>query len=198
MTAYPHYAERDAAAPLATDMAPAPLESEAAMPHFDDMAWAEQRDEQSGAGGRQVLGSALALLAALWLGYTAWSAGRALAALPLNSPAFAQWVAIAAGPLALARSRRAQTARTLIETTDLSERDVEPGAAGAAAQWLSGQLDAGGPAPSVLPRRSAEFDAWSAAQDSPTRGPKLFLSILKSCEYGLAAKVRAAGTSKMS
>ena len=49
----------------------------------------------------QVLGWALALLAALWLGYTAWSAGRALADQPLTSPAFAQWVAIAAGPLAL-------------------------------------------------------------------------------------------------
>lgn len=103
MTAYPHYAERDPAAPLATDMAadPAQVEGNPAMPHFDDMAWAEQREEQRGAGGRQVLGWALALLAALWLGYTAWSAGRALAAAPLNSPAFAQWVAIAAGPLAL-------------------------------------------------------------------------------------------------
>ena len=30
-----------------------------------------------------MLGWALALLAALWLGYTAWSAGRALAAMPL-------------------------------------------------------------------------------------------------------------------
>ena len=46
---------------------------------FDEMTWTEQRDEQRGAGGRAVLGWALALLAALWLGYTAWSAGRALA-----------------------------------------------------------------------------------------------------------------------
>jgi hypothetical protein len=100
MTAYPHYAERDSAAPPATE----PVEragEPAAMAPFDELAWTEQRDEHRGAGGRQVLGWALALLSALWLGYTAWSAGRALAATPLDSPALAQWVAIAAGPLAL-------------------------------------------------------------------------------------------------
>ena len=99
MTAYPHYAERDPDAPPATD----PVESsgEASLAAFDEMAWTERRDEQRGAGGRQVLGWALALIGALWLGYTAWSAGRALSALPLASPAFAEWVAIAAGPLAL-------------------------------------------------------------------------------------------------
>jgi predicted nucleic acid-binding Zn-ribbon protein len=70
---------------------------------FDHNHWeaAEARHEFSGAGGRAVLGSTLALLAALWLGYTAWSAGRALGDAPLSSPALAQWVAIAAGPLAL-------------------------------------------------------------------------------------------------
>ena len=41
------------------------------------------------------------ILALLWTGYTAWSAGRALADQPLSSPAIAQWVAILAGPLAL-------------------------------------------------------------------------------------------------
>jgi hypothetical protein len=99
MTAYPILAEREADASPAID----PIESagETAIPPFDDMAWTERRDEQRGAGGRQVLGWALALLGALWLGYTAWAAGRALAAMPLGSPAFAQWVAIAAGPLAL-------------------------------------------------------------------------------------------------
>jgi hypothetical protein len=99
MTAYPHYAERDPDALPATD--PVEVASDAPLHQFDEMAWTEQREEQRGAGGRQVLGWALALLAALWLGYTAWSAGRALAATPLDSPAFAQWVAIAAGPLAL-------------------------------------------------------------------------------------------------
>ena len=99
MTAYPHYAEREPDAPPATD----PVESsgETSLAAFDEMAWTERRDEQRGAGGRQVLGWALALIGALWLGYTAWSAGRALSALPLASPAFAEWVAIAAGPLAL-------------------------------------------------------------------------------------------------
>jgi hypothetical protein len=70
-------------------------------PSFDSDQWAEHRDEARGSGGRQVLGTALTILAALWLAYTAWSAGRALANAPLTSPAFAQWIALAAGPLAL-------------------------------------------------------------------------------------------------
>ena len=68
---------------------------------FDQERWTEQQSEERGAGGRQVLGIALSLAAALWLAFTAWSAGRALAGQPLSSPAVAQWVAIAAGPLAL-------------------------------------------------------------------------------------------------
>ncbi|HYI43736.1 MAG TPA: hypothetical protein VD768_08965, partial [Sphingomicrobium sp.] len=51
--------------------------------------------------GRAVLGYALIILAVLWVGYTAWSAGRALATEPLSSPQIAQWVAIATGPLGL-------------------------------------------------------------------------------------------------
>ena len=43
----------------------------------------------------------MAVLALLWTGYTAWSAGRTLADQPLSSPLVAQWVAILAGPLAL-------------------------------------------------------------------------------------------------
>jgi hypothetical protein len=46
---------------------------------------------------------------------------------------------------------------------DLSERAVEEAAASAAALWLRTQLDAGGPAPAVVPRRPDEFSAWSAA-----------------------------------
>jgi hypothetical protein len=57
--------------------------------------------QEPGAGGRHVLGIALALLAALWIGYSAWSAGRTLAGQSLSSPLVAQWLAIAAGPLAL-------------------------------------------------------------------------------------------------
>jgi len=70
---------------------------------FDRLQWEETRAEAepAGAGGRAVLGAALILLAALWTAYTAWSAGRALAAEPLSSPAIAQWMAILAGPLAL-------------------------------------------------------------------------------------------------
>ncbi|HXH52892.1 MAG TPA: hypothetical protein VNH53_05635 [Sphingomicrobium sp.] len=70
---------------------------------FDRLQWEETRAEAepAGAGGRAVLGTALILLAALWTAYTAWSAGRALGAEPLSSPAIAQWMAILAGPLAL-------------------------------------------------------------------------------------------------
>jgi predicted nucleic acid-binding Zn-ribbon protein len=56
---------------------------------------------ERGSGGRQVLGFALVVLSALWLAYSAWSAGRTLAGQPLSSPLIAQWFAIAAGPLAL-------------------------------------------------------------------------------------------------
>jgi DNA repair exonuclease SbcCD ATPase subunit len=72
-----------------------------AEPSFDEEQWREQNAEERGAGGRQVLGTALTILAALWLGYAAWSAGRTLAGQPLSSPVIAQWVAVAAGPLAL-------------------------------------------------------------------------------------------------
>jgi DNA repair exonuclease SbcCD ATPase subunit len=70
---------------------------------FDQLQWqeAETAREFRGAGGRQVLASALVILAALWVGYCAWAAGRALANQPLSSPQIAQWLALAAGPLAL-------------------------------------------------------------------------------------------------
>lgn len=70
---------------------------------FDPYTWRESQEQSEfhGAGGRQVLGSALVILAALWLGYIAWAAGSALADQPLSSPAVAQWLALAAGPLAL-------------------------------------------------------------------------------------------------
>ena len=88
-------------------------------PAFDEGQWAENRAEERGAGGRQVLGTTLSLLAALWLAYTAWSAGRTLVGQPLTSPAIAQWIAVAAGPLALmglvwlmfGRTRRKETER---------------------------------------------------------------------------------------
>ncbi|MEO6433753.1 MAG: hypothetical protein ABIO29_07230 [Sphingomicrobium sp.] len=83
-----------------------PLElTDALEPHapadFDPGQWSDSRTEARGAGGRAVLGWTLSLLAALWLGYTAWSAGRTLAGQPLTSPQIAQWIAVAAGPLAL-------------------------------------------------------------------------------------------------
>lgn len=72
-----------------------------AAPGFDAAEWHETRAEHDGAGGRMVLGWALAVLAALWIGYTGWSAGRALGGVPLSSPALAQWIAVVTGPLAL-------------------------------------------------------------------------------------------------
>jgi hypothetical protein len=72
-------------------------------PSFSPMEWAEIRDVHGVAseGGRQVLGWGLGILALLWTGYSAWSAGQALVDQPLSSPAIAQWVAILTGPLAL-------------------------------------------------------------------------------------------------
>nr|NUR38144.1 hypothetical protein [Sphingomonas sp.] len=88
-------------------------------PSFDEEQWRERNAEERGAGGRQVLGTALTILAALWIGYAAWSAGRTLGGQPLSSPQIAQWVAVAAGPLALfglvwlmfGRTRRKETER---------------------------------------------------------------------------------------
>ena len=70
---------------------------------FDQLQWAESRADEGPAspGGRKVLASVLVVLALLWTGFTAWSAGRGLAGEPLSSPQVAQWIAIAAGPLAL-------------------------------------------------------------------------------------------------
>jgi archaellum component FlaC len=70
---------------------------------FDPVRWAETRaeGEPATAGGRTVLATGLILLAILWTAFTAWSAGRALGGQPLTSPAIAQWVAVATGPLAL-------------------------------------------------------------------------------------------------
>ena len=70
---------------------------------FDQLSWTARREEEeiASAGGRMVLGWALAVLALLWTGYSAWSAGRVLANQPLSSPAVAQWIAILTGPLAL-------------------------------------------------------------------------------------------------
>ena len=70
-------------------------------PTFDEEQWREQSADERGTGGRQVLATALAIIAGLWLAYAAWSAGRTVSGQALSSPLVAQWVAIAAGPLAL-------------------------------------------------------------------------------------------------
>jgi len=100
MTATPHRAE-----PIPQPAEDAPIEALAGHEDYTahDAEWLAPQEERQprGAGGRAVLGWALGLLAALWLAYTAWSAGRELANQPLTSPAIAQWMAVAAGPLAL-------------------------------------------------------------------------------------------------
>ncbi|HSQ98469.1 MAG TPA: hypothetical protein VLM36_00975 [Sphingomicrobium sp.] len=100
------------AQPLPPSEAAEPLEltdavSAAPEGSFIDEQWlqatepADVVDRSPGAGGRRVLGGALLALAVLWIGYSAWSAGRTLAGQSLSSPLLAQWLAIAAGPLAL-------------------------------------------------------------------------------------------------
>jgi hypothetical protein len=99
-----------------TDALPEVAEDTAAQPTVYD---AGHRTADQAAGGRQVLGWTLAILAALWVAFTGWSAGLALATEPLAAPALAQWLAIAAGPLALlglcwllfGRTRRRETER---------------------------------------------------------------------------------------
>jgi hypothetical protein len=70
-------------------------------PPFDQEQWAESQAEERGAGGRQVLGTVLAILAVAWLAFSAWSAGRSFSGQSLASPAFAQWIALTTTPLAL-------------------------------------------------------------------------------------------------
>ncbi|HEX5236876.1 MAG TPA: hypothetical protein VFW39_00210 [Sphingomicrobium sp.] len=91
--------------PLSAYQDPEPLELRSAdaivEPSFDHGEWTERSMEERGAGGRLVLGWGLIALSALWLAYAAWSAGRTLGGQPLSSPQIAQWIAVAAGPLAL-------------------------------------------------------------------------------------------------
>jgi hypothetical protein len=98
MTATPHRAE-----PIPPPIQDAPFEAVQEEQAFDAGDWTVEQVEEKpqGAGGRAVLGWTLAVLAVLWIAYTAWSAGRELANQPLTSPGIAQWVAVATGPLAL-------------------------------------------------------------------------------------------------
>ena len=88
----------DAAEPLELTSADIVHEPEYA---GEDWLQGTESDADQSAGGRRVLGIALTVLAALWIGYSAWSAGRTLAGQPLSSPMVAQWLAISAGPLVL-------------------------------------------------------------------------------------------------
>lgn len=103
MTSSPHYAPRQTQS--ADDIVVPVIEGEEILvdSQFDQQSWSATRLEEgvAPAGARMVLGWGLAILALLWVGYAAWSGGRALGAEPLTSPAIAQWVAILTGPLAL-------------------------------------------------------------------------------------------------
>ena len=89
--------------PLVEDEQPFELSQEHAVtqPAFDHEQWTESQVEARGAGGRHVLGTTLTVLATLWLAFTAWSAGRSLGGQAFSLSLFPQWVAVAAGPLAL-------------------------------------------------------------------------------------------------
>ena len=67
--------------------------------HVADETWSppNARNEPGGAGGRQVLGWALTLLAVLWVGLVAWQAGRT----QLAGASLLPWLSAATGPLAL-------------------------------------------------------------------------------------------------
>ena len=103
MTATPHRADH-LPQPI-EDLPIEPVSGEQAQPNYEeaeaDWVSPEVAPQPAGAGGRMVLGWALAVLAAAWIAYTAWSAGRQLASQPLTSPALAEWIAVATGPLAL-------------------------------------------------------------------------------------------------
>jgi hypothetical protein len=102
MSTSPHRSHTSAAA--TEEPIPSARGDEAGVaPGFDSVQWQEAQAEHEarGAGGRTVLAAFLWSLALLWIGYTGWSAGRALSQQPLSSPQIAQWIAIAAGPLAL-------------------------------------------------------------------------------------------------
>ncbi len=101
------------ASPYRADPAPEPLDlTDPAPPEQqwgaeeDNGGWLEpsppiEAAEEPGADGRQVLGWALALLAAAWTAFAGWSAGQALAGGNVSAPMLAQWMAVLAGPLGL-------------------------------------------------------------------------------------------------
>jgi hypothetical protein len=95
------------AQPQRADAPPQPLEltSAEAFPRDDTFAYGQgevaTNSVEQGDGGRQVLGWALSALALLWIGFVAWSAGTSLGSQALGGASVAQWLAVAAGPLAL-------------------------------------------------------------------------------------------------
>jgi len=94
-----------AASPEQPETEVPPVESATSAPAagFDQVQWDESRADDSPATreGRTVLAAALIVLAVAWTAFSAWSAGRVLGNGPVTSPQFAQWLAIASGPLAL-------------------------------------------------------------------------------------------------
>ncbi|CAA9506892.1 MAG: hypothetical protein AVDCRST_MAG62-285 [uncultured Sphingomonas sp.] len=84
-----------------------PLELTSAEAFGPDESYAYEASEvapagaEPGVGGRQVLGWSLSILALLWIGFVAWSAGSSLGSQSITAPVVAHWLAVAAGPLAL-------------------------------------------------------------------------------------------------
>lgn len=86
--------------PLPPEEAVAPPAPAEPMPEFEPEQWARPPQEP-GLGGRRVLSIALTVLGALWIAFVAWSAGSAPGGQQLAPASLAQWLATAAGPLAL-------------------------------------------------------------------------------------------------
>jgi len=112
--------------PLPREEVPPPEFNAEPMPDFEPQQWARQPDEP-GLGGRRVLGGTLTLAAILWVAFVAWGAGSALTAQALTPATIAQWLAIAAGPLALlglvwlmfGRTRRREAERFIASVRDM-------------------------------------------------------------------------------
>ena len=85
---------------LSHEEAPARTFPSEPMPEFEPEHWARPPQEP-GLGGRQVLGWSLGFLAVLWIAFVAWGAGRSMSSEALSPSGVAQWLATAAGPLAL-------------------------------------------------------------------------------------------------
>lgn len=121
------------------------------------------------------------------VGYTPRHLGRVLAA------------ELGAGPLALARARRAQTARVLIETTDLGFADIAFAAGFASVRQFNGTVrEVYDASPTELRHRTSRGAAGSRSEGTltlrlPVRTPFAASALLDFLAYHLVPGVETAG-----